>query len=286
MPHLLRAAALLAALAVTACAKDSSDLTNPNSPGGSVPGGSDPSGGNPPPSNPIVPVDPSAYTASVLGSFTNTGTSYGLLFRSSGAGAYNVGTCTGDPANGTDGTWVDADGNVTTAHNSKCLDYYSNNEVGSNGKGHCIVSSAGYIGVWLNPHGHATSAYHTNCLKLGAVVTALTVSFDQPATLYLANDGSQQRFLNFTSGGTVTAQLYYHGMLATYTTGTGTISGTDNASPSGAWTIDLAQTALNWTTGLYNGDLISALQDPGVEVVACNGTAGCDLITLYSPAGG
>jgi hypothetical protein len=65
-----------------------------------------------------------------------------------------------------------------------------------------------------------------------------------------------------------------------------TPSGTDNASHSGTWTIDLAQTALNWTSGLYNGDLISALQDPGVEVVTCNGSAGCDLVTLQSPSGG
>jgi hypothetical protein len=143
VPHLLRAAALLAALAVTACAKDASDLTNPNSPGGADPGGTDPSGGNPPPSNPIVPVDPSAYTASVLGSFTNTGTSYGLLFRSSGSGRI------------------------------------------------------------------------------------------QRRDLYRRPRERHGRDL-----------------------------------------------------GLYNGDLISALQDPGVEVVACNGTAGCDLITLYSPAGG
>jgi hypothetical protein len=32
--------------------------------------------------------------------------------------------------------------------------------------------------------------------------------------------------------------------------------------------------------------MISALQNPGVQVVACNGSAGCDLITLLSSAGG
>ena len=74
------------------------------------------------------------------------------------------------------------------------------------------------------------------------------------------------------------AQLVYHGTANDYTTGAGVLTGTDNASKP--WTIDFSQTALNWTTGLTNGNLINALTSTGVQVVACQGTNGCSLITL------
>jgi hypothetical protein len=44
--------------------------------------------------------------------------------------------------------------------------------------------------------------------------------------------------------------------------------------------IAFAQPALNYTGSLANGDLISALQSLGVQVVACSTTVGCSLVTL------
>jgi hypothetical protein len=277
--HLRNALIVTTLLALAACGKDSSSPLDPTTPSDPTPPTSG-DGTDTPTDTPIVPIDPAIFSASVSGSFTTIGTSYGLLYRSSGPGAYNVGTCTGDPALGTEGTWIDANGTVTYSHHPNCIDYYSNNEVGNNNKGRCTVSALGYIGLWMNPNDRKTSPYHTQCLKLGESNTALTVTFAQPGVVYVAQDGSGQRILNFTTGSAVTAQLYYHGDAAAYTTGTGTITGTDNGSPAGTWSIDVSQTGLNWFTGLYNGDLITALQDTGVPVIACHASLGCDLVTL------
>ena len=38
--------------------------------------------------------------------------------------------------------------------------------------------------------------------------------------------------------------------------------------------------ALNFTGGIANGDVITALRGSGVEVIACNTTVGCSLVTL------
>jgi hypothetical protein len=50
--------------------------------------------------------------------------------------------------------------------------------------------------------------------------------------------------------------------------------------PVRTWSIGFSQPALNYTSGVTNGDLISALQSPGVQVVACSTTVGCSLVTL------
>ena len=64
------------------------------------------------------------------------------------------------------------------------------------------------------------------------------------ATVYTANDGSGQKVLNFDAAGSTVAQLVYHGSAGDYTDGAGTLSGSD--ASAGAWTIDFAQTELNY----------------------------------------
>jgi hypothetical protein len=44
--------------------------------------------------------------------------------------------------------------------------------------------------------------------------------------------------------------------------------------------IGFGQQALNFTGGIANGDVISALRSSGVEVIACNTAVGCALVTL------
>jgi hypothetical protein len=230
-------------------------------------------------------VDPAVFAATVTGSVTTTGTASSLVFRTSGAARYNVGTCTGSVAQGTDGTWIDGTGTASAPHNPNCIDYWTDGRVGLNGKGQCTVTSPeGYIGLWLNPQLKKTSAYHSNCLKVGAPLPSLTISFSASGTVYDANDGSGRRILNLSSGGTAQAQLVYQGTAAGYTTGAGVLSGSDNGSPAGTWYIDFSQSALNWTTGVTNGDMIAALES-GVPVIACTASTGCALVTLQLVVG-
>jgi hypothetical protein len=74
------------------------------------------------------------------------------------------------------------------------------------------------------------------------------------------------------------AQLVYHGVAGDYTTGAGVLTGTDGSAAT--WTIDFSQTALNYTTGLTNGDLIDVLTSSGTQAIACQAAVGCSLITL------
>jgi hypothetical protein len=75
------------------------------------------------------------------------------------------------------------------------------------------------------------------------------------------------------------AQLIYHGGSGT-TSGAGILIGTDNASPENTWTVYFGQPALNYTSGLANGDLIGEMTGAGVQVVACSTPIGCSLVTL------
>jgi hypothetical protein len=231
----------------------------------------------PPPPPPIVTVDPGVYALTLTGSFSSTGTTTGILFLTSGNAMWNVGTCTGSVALGTDGTWVTSSGS-SAPHNPNCIAYWSNGHSGANNKGICTFTSRGYIGLWLNPGGHKTSPYHTKCLETGTVSTTLTLSFTQAATLYTANDGTGKKILDFSDGSGVTGQLVYTGSATDYTTGTGTITATDG--DGGAWTMDLSQTAFYWYTGAVNGDVIAQLQSGGVQAVACNAAVGCVLATV------
>jgi hypothetical protein len=231
----------------------------------------------PPAPPPIVSVDPSIYSLTLAGSFTSTGTATGLLFLTTGNAMWNLGTCTGNVALGTDGTWVASTG-TSAPHNPNCIAYWSNGHSGANGKGICSFTSQGYIGLWLNPGGHKTSPYHTKCLEVGTVSSTLTLTFTQGATLYTANDGTGRRILDFSDGTAVTGQLVYTGTATDYTTGTGAITATDG--DGGTWTLDLTQAAFFWYTGAVNGDVIGQLQSPGVEAVACNAALGCVLTTV------
>jgi len=235
----------------------------------------DPEG--PPPPPPIVSVDPSVYNLTLSGSFSSTGTTTGVLFLTAGKAMWNVGTCTGNVALGTDGTWVTSTGS-SAPHNPNCIAYWSNGHSGANGKGICSLTSLGYIGLWLNPGGHRTSPYHTKCLETGTVSSTLTLTFTQATTLYTANDGTGKKILDFSDGTGVTGQLVYVGSTDDYTTGTGIITATDGTG--GTWTMDLTQAAFYWYTGAVNGDVIGQLQGPGVDAVACNPTVGCVLATV------
>jgi hypothetical protein len=194
-----------------------------------------------------------------------------------GNAMWNLGTCTGNVALGTDGTWVASTG-TSAPHNPNCIAYWSNGHSGANEKGICSFTSQGYIGLWLNPGGHKTSPYHTKCLEVGTVSSTLTLTFTQGATLYTANDGTGRRILDFSDGTAVTGQLVYTGTATDYTTGTGAITATDG--DGGTWTLDLTQAAFFWYTGAVNGDVIGQLQSPGVEAVACNAAVGCVLTTV------
>jgi hypothetical protein len=283
MQPLSSATILFAALAVSACSKDPSSLlgpsgTGPSAPAQVVPGGpSGVSGGGGPAAPSIQPVDTTIFAPSDTGSAGNTGTSTSVMFFNSGAALYGNGTC------GPNGTWTDSLGNVVGAHNSHCIAYWSDGRPGSNGKGQCVKSSQGYPGVWLNPGGHATAPYHTQCLVRGKTSSTLTLSFSAQATVYTANDGSGRKVLDFDAGGTTVAQLIYQGTTADYTNGAGVLPASDaSAAP---WTIDFSQSALNYTSGVTNGDLIDLLTKTGVEVIACQGSAGCWAITLKLTVG-
>jgi hypothetical protein len=277
MQRLPLAAVLMTALVVSACAKGTSSLLDPSAPAGGSPaggtsgGGAGTSGGGSSTST-IQPVDTTVFTPSDTGSAANTGSSTSLLFFSSGTALYGNGTC------GANGTWTDSLGNVSSPHNSHCVAYWSDNRVGNNGKGQCVTSSKGYPGLWLNPQAHPTAPYHTNCLELGTTTSTLTLTFAAQATVYTANDGSLQKVLDFDAGGTTVAQLVYHGAAGDYTTGAGVLTGTDGSAAT--WTIDFSQTALNYTTGLTNGDLIDVLTSSGTQAIACQAAVGCSLITL------
>jgi hypothetical protein len=235
----------------------------------------DPEG--PPPPPPIVTVDPSVFNTTLTGSFTSSGTTTGILFLTTGKAKWNVGTCTGNIALGTDGTWVTSTGS-STPHNPNCIAWWSNGHSGANGKGICTFTSLGYIGLWLNNGGHRTSPYHTKCLETGTVSTTLTLTFSQATTLYTANDGTGKKILDFSDGTGVTGQLVYVGSIGDYTTGTGVITAIDGTG--GTWTMDLSQDAFYWYTGVVNGDVIGELQSPGVDAVACNAAVGCVIATV------
>ena len=265
-------AVVLAALMLTACSKDPSSLVGPSSvsSGGGTGTGSGGSGGSAGSPN-IQPIDTTVFAPSETGTAANTGGSTTLSFATSGTAQFGNGTC------GANGVWTDSLGYVSGANNPNCIAYYSDGRVGNNHKGQCVTSPQGYPGLWLNPNLHPTSPYQTNCLVLGTTSFTVVLSFPASATVYSANDGSGQQVLDFTAGGSTVAQLVYHGSASDYTTGAGVLTGTDNTSKT--WTIDFSQTALNWTTGLTNGNLIAALTT-GLQVIACQGTNGCSLITL------
>lgn len=277
-------AMVLVLLSLNGCGKDGGTATDP-----SGDGGGDQSGGLPVNSDPVTngawpnpdgttstpeTVDSTVYTPSGTGSASSGGLSTALLFQTSGAARYNLGTC------GANGTWTDPLGNKYGPHNPNCVAYYSDGRPGHNNKGQCVTSPEGYAGLWLNPQAHPTSPYHTNCLEMGALTTALALSFPAQAELYTAGDGSGGRLLNFSLGGTVQAQLVYHGTADGTTTGAGVRVGADNVVPARTWSIGFSQPALNYAGGATNGDLIAVLQGAGVEVVACSTTVGCSLVTL------
>lgn len=283
MKHLSLFGAVVLTTLLSACSKDSSSLLDPSAPsagagsagGGSAGGSTGGSGSGGPgqstaPS--IQPIDTAVFIPSDTGSAANTGSSTVLSFFSSGTAEYGNGTC------GANGTWTDSLGNVSAPRDAHCLAYWSDGRAGNNGKGQCVTSSKGYAGLWLNPQAHPTAPYHTNCLELGATMSTLTLTFAAQATVYSANDGSFEKALNFDAGGNTVAQLMYHGLAGDYTTGAGVLTGTDGSA--GTWTIDFAQSALNYTTGLTNGDLIDVLTSSGAQVVACQTGGGCSLITL------
>lgn len=242
--------------------------------GGGITDG-DPEG--PPPPPPIVAIDPSVFNTTLTGSFSSSGTTTGIIFLTTGKAKWNVGTCTGNVALGTDGTWVTSTGS-SAPHNPNCIAWWSNGHSGARGKGICTFTSLGYIGLWLNPGGHRTSPYHTKCLQTGTVSSSLTLTFTQAVTLYTANDGSGKKILDFSGGTGVAGQLVYVSSTDDYTTGTGVITATDGSG--GTWTMDLSQDAFYWYTGVVNGDVIGELQGPGVDAVACNAAVGCVIATV------
>ncbi len=272
-----------AALALAAC--NSPTPTSPSGPGTSlIPNGGAGGGtstgtaGGGVGSDTLIPVDSAKFAATdTTPSVAVTGAATTLVFLTSGPALNGVGTC------GHDGTWTAPDGTVSAPHSANCLAYWSDGRPGNNGKGSCVASQPqGYPGLWVNPGGNQTAPYHTQCLELGAVDSSLALTFSVQGTLYDAKDGSGSRILNLgPPGAAPTAQLVYHGSANDYTTGAGTLTATDTSVPAGTWTVDFSQVALNWTTGLFNGDVINTLfSSIGVPVVACNGTQGCVLVTL------
>jgi len=220
-----------------------------------------------------IPVDTTIYVPSDTGSAGSEGTSTALEFQTSGAARYGLGTC------GANGTWTAPNGTSYGPHNPNCILYAMDSTAGNNGKGMCVTSDDGDPGLWLNPQLHPTSPYHSNCLRLGQSTDALALSFPAEAVLYLANDGSGGKILNFVNNGAVVAQLVYDANAGT-TTGSGVLVGHDGFVPWRFWSIGFGQQALNFTGGLSNGDVISALKSSGVDVIACNTAVGCSLVTL------
>jgi len=284
---------LVVMLAVAGCGKDGgNDLTGPGT-GGDGGGGNGTGGGggggggtvnNDPTTNGVmpnpdgtiptpIPVDTSIYVPSDTGSAGSEGTSTALEFQTSGAARYGLGTC------GANGTWTAPNGTSYGPHNPNCILYAMDSTVGNNGKGMCVTSDDGDAGLWLNPQLHPTSPYHSNCLRLGQSTDALALSFPAQAVLYLANDGSGGKILNFVNNGAVVAQLVYDANAGT-TTGSGVLVGHDGFVPWRFWSVGFGQQALNFTGGLTNGDVISALRSSGVDVIACNTAVGCSLVTL------
>jgi hypothetical protein len=269
---------MLLVLSLAACSKDGTGPSDPNTGGGGGPVNSDPtpngSWPNPDGTVPTVqPVDSTQYTPTDTLSASIGDTTRPLLFQTSGAARYNLGTC------GANGTWTAPNGTQYGPHNPNCLTYRTSGQ-GSNGKGHCEASPEGYPGLWINAVGHGTSPYSPKCLERGVPSTTLTLTFSMQAELFQATDGSGGSMLNFTSGGVTQAQLIYHGTAADTTTGAGVLVGTDNGSPARTWAIGFSQPALNYTGGATNGDLITELSTTGVEVIACNTAVGCSTITL------
>jgi len=232
----------------------------------------------PPAAPPIVVVDPDVYAVQLNGSFSTTGTSTGVIFLTSGPAKWNEGACSGSVANGTDGTWVSPSGQPGLAHDPRCIGYWSDGRPANNNRGTCSASTLGYAGLWIKQNGRRSAPYHSKCVMMGAASATLTLTFTQSATLYVANDGSGKRILNFSTGGTTAAQLVYNGTDAPYTTGTGAVTATDGSG--NAWTMDLTQSVFFWYTGEYNGDVIAELQGIGVEAVACSPVTGCVLTTV------
>jgi hypothetical protein len=220
-----------------------------------------------------VPVDPNVFEPAGGGGAGTTGSSTALVFKTSGAGLYGVGTC------GSNGFWTDPNGNVFGPRNPNCIDYGSDGGPGNSGNGQCITSVNGEPGLWVNPGGQETHPFHSKCAVLGQTTTSLTLSFAPQGQIFDANDGTGSRVMNFYSSGVVVAQLVYDGVAGT-TTGVGLLAGSDNASPSHPWTVFFGQPALSYSTGLANGDLIDAVTSGGVEVVACSTAIGCSLVTL------
>jgi hypothetical protein len=269
-------AMLLVVVSLAGCSKDGTGPSDPNTGGGPVNSDPIPNGSWPNPDGTVPtvqPIDSTVYTPTDTLSANIGDTTRALLFQTSGAARYNIGTCSAN------GTWTAPNGSKYGPHNPNCLSYRTSGP-GNNGKGHCVASPEGYPGLWLNAVGHGTSPYNPKCLERGAPTTTLALSFSVQAELFQATDGSGGSMLNFTSGGVTQAQLIYHGTAEDTTTGAGVLLGTDNASPARTWSIGFSQPALNFTGGATNGDLITALSTTGVEVVACNTAVGCSTITL------
>jgi hypothetical protein len=276
MSRRLFLAAMLFVVSLAGCNKDRPGPTDPNSTGGPTNSDPIPNGNWPDPDGTVPtvqPVDSTVYTPTdTLGVSIGDSTTP-LLFQTSGAARYNLGSCSAK------GTWTAPNGTSYGPHNPNCLSYRTSGQ-GSNGKGHCVMSSQGYPGLWINAVGHGTSPYSPKCLERGTPSTTLALTFSVQAELFQATDGSGGSMLNFTSGGVIQAQLIYHGTAADSTTGAGVLLGTDNSSPAQVWSIGFGQPALNYTGGAANGDLITALSTTGVEVIACNAAVGCSTITL------
>lgn len=281
--------AILTVTSISACGSDAGDPLGPSLP--NIPGIGDGDGAGVlsqpevvdsaitngtwtnPDGGTIEPVDPGAFTPVDTVAVGSSGASTVLTFQVSGAARLGEGTC------GPDGAWTF--GGVTSApHHPNCLAYRVGGEVGNNAKGSCVASPEGYPGLWLNPQAHPTAPYHANCLVLGSSVSTLALSFPGGATLYEAQDGSGRRILDFLWNGETVAQLIYHGSAQGFTTGAGVMVTTDNASPARLWTIDFGQPALSQVGDVANGDLIDAMLDAGIQVVACNTATGCSLVTL------
>jgi hypothetical protein len=224
-------------------------------------------------STPVIQsVDPGVYDPAGTGSAATSGSSTALVFQTSGAGLYGVGTCSAN------GWWTDPDGGVFGPHNPNCLSYGSDG-TGNGGTGQCVTSATGQPGLWINPGGQETHPFHSKCLQVGPTTTLLALTFAPQAQLFTATDGSGNRVLNFYSGGAPVAQLFYDGNSNT-TSGAGILVGTDGSTPAGTWTIFFGQPALSYAGGVVNGDLISGLTGSGVQVVACSTAIGCSLVNL------
>jgi hypothetical protein len=217
--------------------------------------------------------DPGTFTPAGDGTASTFGSSTALLFNTSDAGRYGIGTC------GPKGFWTDPDGNVFGPNNPNCLSYRADGLAGRNGTGQCTTSQDGFPGLWIDPGGNETSPFHSECLRVGAAGTSLELSFGQQAQLFATTDASGGRGLNLHESGLVVAQLVYDGNTGT-TSGAGILLGTDDGLPARIWTIYFGQPALDYTVGFPNGDLIGAITGSGLEIVACSTEIGCSVVAL------